>query len=644
MRVYRLFLWLVPFLIGTGAAAAQAQLPRLDPGECQFDPGYGRSYGLTYDEDSGITCGYLTVPEDRSDPDGNRVRLHYAIYHATGDDPRPDPIVYLDGGPGTDTLPQMPWVYYAVGEPFNVDRDVIFFDQRGTGFSRPALDCPEYDAMRYDLLDEELSSEQTRTLMADTLRSCHDRLESRGINVASYNSAENAADLDDLRRLLGYDQWNLYGISYGTRLALTAMRDHPEGIRSVVIDSVLPLEVSLYDDEPANLERALNVLFLDCTLDPVCNERYPRLGTVFYETVAQLNANPGSARINHPVTRAEYTVRIDGNQLIGLAFSALYSRTWFQLLPQLIYNVRDGDYGLLASTLQSILDDQEGVNMGMHLAVQCNEEAPFASLPGVEASLAASPILGRYFNSEPNTGDMIVSVCQSWTATMPAPQENAPVISDIPTLVISGQYDPITPPLWGRMVADALAHSYFYELPGMGHGASAGHPCPLAMMIDFLDDPQAAPDSTCVAAMETPDFLIIENSLELTAFTNDDLGLGSLRPAAWIDVSGGKFVRSAIDTTLIAFFHFDNLTGDEFLRRLAAEFDIYDRPMPIDQREASGRSWRIFEFRRGDQYVHAAFTENGRDTYWVIMVSSEFEREVLYDGVFIPAIDALTLY
>ncbi|MCC6617073.1 MAG: alpha/beta fold hydrolase [Anaerolineae bacterium] len=641
MRLHRVILWLLALVVGTGVVAAQgAQLPRLETGSCEFDPGYGRSYGLTYNDESGITCGYLIAPEDRDQPDGNRVRLHYAIYHALADEHKPDPVVFLDGGPGSDTLMQMPWAYYAIGAPLNADRDVIFFDQRGTGYSRPALDCPEYDAMRYDLLGEEISSEESRALIVDTLRSCHDRLESRGVNVANYNSAENAADLDDLRELLGYDQWNLYGISYGTRLALTAMRDQPDGIRSVIIDSVLPLEASLYDDEPANLERALNTLFLGCTLDEECNAHYPRLGTVFYDTVARLNAEPGIVRITHPTTRAEYSVLVDGNQLIGLAFGALYSREWFQLLPEIIYDVRDGNYRLLGSTLQSILEDQEGFSMGMHFAVQCNEETPFVAPENVAASLEASPILGGYFANEPNTGNMIVSVCHSWTTVMPASEENAPVVSDIPTLVISGEYDPITPPSWGKMVADSLPNSFYYEIPGAGHGASVGDPCPESLLNAFLNDPTSEPDSSCIADMPTPDFLIVEDALDLEPFHEDDLGISSLRPASWLDVGGGKFVRNAVDATLIAFFHFTDMSSDDFLRYLAAEFDVYDHPTPREQRTTSSFTWQIFEFRRGDDYVHAALAENGRESYWVMMVSTEFERDLLYEGVLIPAVDA----
>ncbi|MBE0689998.1 MAG: alpha/beta hydrolase, partial [Anaerolineae bacterium] len=256
-------------------------------------------------------------------------------------------------------------------------------------------------------------------------------------------------------------------------------------------------------------------------------------------------------------------------------------------------------------------------------------------------SLAASPILGGFFAGEPNTGSMIVSICQSWTTILPAPQENAPVVSTIPTLVISGQYDPITPPAWGKMVADALPNSFYYELPGMGHGASVGDPCPVGMMTAFLDDPRTAPDSSCIANMEAPDFLIVENSLDLEPFHDDDLGISSLRPASWIDVGDGKFVRTAVDQTLIAFFHFTDMSSDDFLRYLAAEFDVYDHPTPRDERTSNERTWQIFEFRRGDDYVHAALAESGSESYWVMMVSSAFERDQYYEGVLLPAVDAL---
>ena len=152
----------------------------------------------------------------------------------------------------------------------------------GDGFTRGW--CPGVNAS--------LGFRTSLSLGTEAICSCHDRLVSEDINLAAYNSAESAADLNDLRLTLGYEEWNLVGISYGTRLALTAMRDYPEGIRCVILDSTYPLQVSLYAEMPANFDRALNVFFHGCTTDPACSEAYPELEIVFFQLVDQLNDSP----------------------------------------------------------------------------------------------------------------------------------------------------------------------------------------------------------------------------------------------------------------------------------------------------------------------------------------------------------------
>jgi pimeloyl-ACP methyl ester carboxylesterase len=638
--------WLVSLtLILLVVTSAQAQtnnvVPRIEATDCGFDWW-----------DDTIMCADLIVPEDRTNPDSPTIRLRFTVIPPYGDNVVQDPVVYLEGGPGGDLLPYMP-MSYGVVAPFNEKRTVVLFDQRGTGFSRPGLDCPEYDNTLYELLGEDVTSDVSRQRVLDALSQCKRRLESRGVNIAAYNSAENAADLEDLRRVLGYSEWNLYGISYGTRLALTAMRDQPEGIRSVILDSVVPLEVSLYDDMSANLDRALNVLFLDCTLDEACNTAYPRLGTIFYDTVTQLNSNPGEVRINHPTTRMEYTVRIDGNQLIGLAFGALYSPSWFALLPAIIYDTYRGDYSLLASTLESVLEDQEGFSMGMHFAVQCSEEAPFATREGVMASLNAFPALQSYFETEANTGTMVLNICEQWTGRPPAAHENAPVISDIPTLVQSGQYDPITPPRWGAMVADSLSNSFNFEYRALGHGASVSDLCPLLMALEFIDDPSQTPDDDCMEEMEAPYFFIADESLNLVAFTDDEQRIRSVRPESW-EGWGSAYFPVSMDDTFLRFGSLEvreyNPTAsaeyivDYLLNDIAAEFDVYDLPPPIENRSANGFQWAIYEFRRGDRYLYFASATRDTRVYWVLMVTDRFEKDNLYLNVFTPAIDNLEAF
>lgn len=634
MRHVRIGLALLTGLVLlTGPLLTDAQdstLPRIEPASCQFN-----------DDWFDVSCYTLVVPETRADPDSISIEIHVAVFHSDNPTPLPDPVVYLDGGPGGDALRFIDFAYSLLVQPFVETRDVIIFDQRGTGYSQPQLDCPEYDNLQYDILDDNLPADENIRLSIEALDTCRRRLEQRGYNLAAYNSAENAADLNDLRVALGYDQWNLYGISYGTRLALTAMRDHPEGIRSVVIDSVVPPQVSLYDEVTANADRAFNTLFLNCTLDPVCNEHYPRLGTVFVETVQQLNANPARMYINHPLTGREYEVLVDGNRLVGLTFHALYSHRMIPLLPKVIYDARDGNYTVLASTMESYLHDQEGFSLGMHFSVQCMEEAPFTSFESALASAAAFPIPAGHFATSPNMGEVLFRVCEGWRGDTPInPVEQVPVFSAIPTLVMTGEYDPITPPYWGVLAATTLPNSYYFEIPGVGHGATVADDCPLDIMRQFLDSPGVPPNGRCITDMEPLEFVVFDTSINLVAFTDEARGVSGVRPENWLELTPGFYLRETMSNeALLAYEIVPDVDSAYLLRTVAQEFEIYVAPDAIETRAANGFMWQVYEFRTGETMLAVALAERERTTFAVILGAQRFEYDDLYARVFTPALD-----
>ncbi|MEO1442027.1 MAG: alpha/beta hydrolase, partial [Chloroflexota bacterium] len=613
-------LLVIACLFCLGAADVLAQqtggIPRIEATECQFD-----------DRFLDVTCLDLVTLEDHADPLSTEIRLHVAIFRSYSANPQPDPIVYLEGGPGADALFGVEWAYPILIEPFLAERDFIIFDQRGTGYSWPTLRCEEYDNMQYDILDENLPAEENIRLSVEAMDRCRQRLESRGYDLSAYTSAQSAADLNDLRLVLGYDEWNLYGISYGTRLALTAMRDYPEGIRSVVIDSVLPPQVSMFDELAQNADRAFNTLFLNCAMDAACNEAYPRLGTVFYEAVAQLNAEPAQMYILHPTSEREVEVLVNGDRLIGLTFLALYSESLIPYLPRIIYDARDGNYGLLASTMESVLLEQEGFSMGMNFSVQCMEEAPFTTLDSVIASHAVYPASASYFQISPNTGEIIFSVCDAWRGdTPPLTIENEPVFSDIPTLVMSGEYDPITPPRWAEIAAATLPNGYFFNIPAVGHGASVSHQCPLDMMQAFLSNPQAAPNSNCISTIDPIEFYIPEAvSTRTVAFTDPISGISSVRPEGWDDFGDGTFMREDLTSMAMLFFMtVPDVSSDRMLRDIAQEFDIYVTPDAVDTRNSNGFLWQVYEFRDAEFMLNVAIAERNETSFIVGMLNQRF--------------------
>ena len=204
-------------------------MPRFEPAPCPKLPGA--------EELAKASCGYLVVPEDRSQPNGRTIRLMVAKYPARSPEKRPDPVVYLAGGPG-DIAPLE--INGFIAADFIRNRDIYVVSQRGTMFSEPALTCAAADNFARELLGLRFYSEATKRTHLVATEACHHELAATGADLSVYNSTESAADFADLRKVLGYETWNVYGMSYGSYLAQTLMRDHPEGIRSVVLDSVLP--------------------------------------------------------------------------------------------------------------------------------------------------------------------------------------------------------------------------------------------------------------------------------------------------------------------------------------------------------------------------------------------------------------------
>jgi pimeloyl-ACP methyl ester carboxylesterase len=467
-----------------------------------------------------MDCGYLTVPENRSNPDAPNIDLAVAILHAKGGDARPDPIVYLAGGPGDSALDDFiskpdRWLAYSF------ERDLIFVDQRGTGYSIPTLNCPEVEEIGFE--HEHFGSED---LEHDALVACHGRLVNKGIDLTAYNTVENAADIAELRQALGYEEWNILGISYGTRLALAVMRDHPQGIRSVVLDLPFPPNVDLLAEGAVNGMSALRVLFKGCASDPLCDEAYPNLEEVLLETVERLNDEPVQAVLTFSETGKEYDLEIYGDDLVFALKHGLRDVDSISLMPRMIYEVSEGNYDdtfkliVLAVSRYSAgfqrPNDEEDRNYseGMYWSVICRDEYTFSDYSRAERHVRAeipeelqSALFG-YAASD-------LELCEIWGAGKAAPIEDEPVVSDIPTLILVGEYDPVTPPRWGKLAAETLSNSYYFEFPGFGHSVNIiKEGCPVNIVSQFLNDPTTKPDGSCVKKLHGPEFSLPDEEIE----------------------------------------------------------------------------------------------------------------------------------
>ncbi|HSJ57958.1 MAG TPA: alpha/beta fold hydrolase, partial [Anaerolineae bacterium] len=339
---------------------------------------------------------------------------------------------------------------------------------------------------------------------------CRERLAAAGIDLAAYQSVASAADLDELRQVLGYEAWNLYGISYGTRLALTALRETPTGIRSAILDSVYPPQVDGLASLAPNTERVVTKLFADCQADALCGTSFPDLEAAFYDVWARANDRPFRVRVPHSDTGEMLTLPVEGDDLVGMLFLAFYDADLIPYLPLVIDQLAAGNEQVLVPLAHFTLSTYLQGSEGMSFSVNCHEEVPFNTPEEIAAAVQSVPPPMRAF-----AVTSTLEICDLWGAGTPDAVETEPVTSDVPVLVLEGDYDPITPPAYGRSTAETLPNSYYFEFPGLGHGVTLAD-CPAEIARDFVADPTTRPAAGCLSGMGPPDF-VTESDLYLTS-------------------------------------------------------------------------------------------------------------------------------
>jgi pimeloyl-ACP methyl ester carboxylesterase len=492
----------------TMAPAAQgaegtATVPRFEPAPCPKLQGA--------EELAKASCGHLVVPENRSRPDGRTIRLLVAKYPARSPEKRPDPVVYLAGGPG-DIAPLE--VNGLIAADFIRDRDIYVVSQRGTMFSEPALTCAASDDFARQLLGMRYYSEATKRAHLAATEACHRELAATGAELSAYNSTESAADFADLRKVLGFEAWNVYGTSYGSYLAQTLMRDHPEGIRSVVLDSVLPTTYTV----AANWQNArdgFDNIFQACAAEPACNGVHPRLEETFTGLVNKLEAEPLTATVKDRATGKDIEVVIDGGALIDWLRNQNYGVPMLQAAPDRIDGLAAGRPDSIqvialdrVSRAPPPAPDVPALGYGLAFGVSCRESYPFATpedlagagrkaFPDYPLSVTREGIGGwAYFNED----------CRDVWKVLAAPDSmHRPVASGIPTLLISGSFDTLTSLAGAKAAATSLSNATIISIPGIGHFVSPASPCAQAVIVSFLADP-AAPDTSCLGALKPQSF------------------------------------------------------------------------------------------------------------------------------------------
>ncbi len=436
---------------------------------------------------SAISCGLATVLIEADTPDSPTTKISFAIME--GLDPSfPTPVAILQGGPGGASSELSTWF---PPRPFTQ----IFVDQRGTGFGTDDFNCPEADQITTALLS--LDSDTALEQELDAYSTCSARLTGDRVLEAT-NTATLAADVESVMVGLGHDRWTVYGVSYGTTIALELLRRSASGLVAAVIDGVDPPDLDVDEAIAFSSDRAINAVDAACRADSGCSGVIDGVASTLNRLVKELDVDPIFVAEGGG---APETI-IDGQRLAVFTFLMLYGDLETSYIPWMLAGIdrRDPNVARWAARLGSLImsSSADSSDEATYFAVQCHDRAPFASAPPSNLTPFAAAI----------ALPPISESCRPWKVGAASPDEVLPVNSDIPTLLLSGGFDPITPAIYARGVAEHLGRSTIVEQAGRGHGIWIGNDCIGDIVLSFVSRPGELLDTSCASTPASVDWVL----------------------------------------------------------------------------------------------------------------------------------------
>ncbi len=441
-------------------------------------------------------CAHLDVPEDPGKPGGRTIRLKVAMIASRAAEPRPDPVVFFAGGPGqsaTESYPQMAGAFARMRD----FRHLLFVDQRGTGGSN-VLRCEMPDDLA-ELGHDDAASRDAQVRMA---KEC---LASLDADVAQYTTTVAAADIEALRQAIGAPQLNLYGGSYGTRMAQEYARQHPKAVRSMVLDGVAPPPLALGSEHAINLESALKAILGECAKQPACAKAFGDPYRTLYALRDRARSAPVAVQVHDPLTHQPRALRLDEASVVVIARLFAYSPETASLLPLLLDEAAKGRPESLVAQAAQIYDSISGqINHGMQLSVICAEDAPRLAARDQDADLIlGNAIVGVTLNQ-----------CSVWPKGPVSKDFNELLTLDVPVLLLSGELDPVTPPRYAEQVLAALPNARHLVGKGQGH-ILLPRGCMPKLAGDFVEKLDLKGlDASCLDSLATMPFFINYNGAE----------------------------------------------------------------------------------------------------------------------------------
>jgi pimeloyl-ACP methyl ester carboxylesterase len=458
------------FLLMTGTAVAQSgPAATLELADCRISSGPGSPT-------IAARCGNFVRPLDPNDESRGTIELRVAVVPALSLEPAGDPLVPIAGGPGQSTIS-----FYAgwasAFERVRQKRDIVLVDQRGTGESA-AMVCDLDD----DVVDGKYSEEETRRLTEECL-------ELLPYDPRFFTTSVAVRDLEALRVALGYSTFNVYGISYGTRVAQHFARRYPDSTRTVIIDGVVPPQLPLGPDIATESQIAVDGVFSRCAESAACNERFPDIADDFSLIRGALAEEPVTVEYQHPVTGERAIADFTADHLAAAVRLLLYNPRTVALLPLVISEAADGNFVPLAAQFDMVVSSlTEALNIGMHNAVMCTEDAPFINWDSLDNEAIDASYMG------PLQLESIKTMCSIWPQGVLDDDLRDPLATDKPVLLLSGSADPITPPRFADMASVEMTNSRHLIGKDQGHGLAAVG-CMPRVIGDFISNATLGDDA-----------------------------------------------------------------------------------------------------------------------------------------------------
>lgn len=424
-----------------------------------------------------VQCGTFTTPENYAEPNGVKIDINFVVLPAIDNSQEKLPLMFLAGGPGQAAAELAGGIYKGFNE-IRKTRDMILIDQRGTGKSHP-LQCEEsLEIDPYTSMPEDFS-------VAD-IEQCLSQLTG---NLSQYNSENAIRDFDGIRAALGHQQVHIYGGSYGTRAGLVYMRMFPDSLKSVVLDSVGPIEVpiGLFGK---SADQSFIKLVENCQKDRACAAQYPDIAKEFAEVSAKLSLAPVTVEIAHPTLGTNTKFTISKDKFISSIQMQLYSTQTRSLVPLLVHQAYLGDFKPLAGLIAQG-EGGMGIYIGLHFNIVCNED-----LPMISAAMKADDADNNF--AQGMSLNMIGKACETWPKYQPSSDFYQTVTADIPTLIMSGDLDPVTPASNGDKADKNLPNSHHIISKNNAH-IVASTPCGINIVNEFLEKQTPSElDETCL--------------------------------------------------------------------------------------------------------------------------------------------------